>query len=237
MTQSEYAAQTGLTKGRVSQLVKAGMPLTSREEADAWRGMTAKQRAPSHPRPAPKRDPPPEPSAPPANRGSGRRKRSGIGPPPEVPTDPENIHRPGVEPVDPMLAHADTPAGAYERQKQIEMLAYHVARSAVEAQEPYAGIAVGVHAKAAGNLIEARKEVLKLAERERSLVSGDWVRDVMTRHDGAVATLLRAMPRQLAARISPQDPEHAERELERWVQEVALATFNSTDPWKDAPEE
>ncbi len=51
-------------------------------------------------------------------------------------------------------------------------------------------------------------------------------------HDGAVAQLLRAMPKQLAGRIAPHDPEHAEKELDRWVQEVALATLQQTDPWK-----
>jgi hypothetical protein len=35
--QSEIAAALGLTKGRVSQLVKEGMPTTSIEEARAWR--------------------------------------------------------------------------------------------------------------------------------------------------------------------------------------------------------
>jgi len=38
VTQTEYVKHSGLTKGRVSQLTAAGMPLTSPEEADAWRG-------------------------------------------------------------------------------------------------------------------------------------------------------------------------------------------------------
>lgn len=39
------------------------------------------------------------------------------------------------------------------------------------------------------------------------------------------------MPKQLAGRISPHDPEHAEAELERWVQDVFLKTLSDTDPW------
>jgi len=54
----------------------------------------------------------------------------------------------------------------------------------------------------------------------------------MQDHDGAVAQLLKSMPKQLAGRIAPHDPEHAERELERWVQEVCLKTLHQTDPWK-----
>jgi hypothetical protein len=64
------------------------------------------------------------------------------------------------------------------------------------------------------------------------LVRGDWVKKAMLDHDGAVAQLLKAMPKQLAGRIAPHDPEHAENELNRWVQEVALATLYSTNPWK-----
>ena len=54
----------------------------------------------------------------------------------------------------------------------------------------------------------------------------------MTSHDGVVATLARAMPRQLAGRVNPADAEHAERELDRWLNEVFLAVLSSTDPWK-----
>jgi hypothetical protein len=89
-----------------------------------------------------------------------------------------------------------------------------------------------VHAQAAKNLVACRQDVLDLAEREKRLVSGDWVRKVMQDHDGSVASLLKSMPKQLAGRIAPHDPEHAERELNRWVQEVALKTLHNTDPWK-----
>jgi hypothetical protein len=54
----------------------------------------------------------------------------------------------------------------------------------------------------------------------------------MLDHDGAVAQLLKSMPKQLAGRIAPHDPEHAEAELERWVQDVCLKTLHQTDPWK-----
>jgi hypothetical protein len=199
MNQTEYAKASGLTKGRVSQLVKAGMPLTSKEAADQWRGMSAQKRA-VKPAEAPEAGPyrPPEAAA----------------------------------PANPALVSADTPEGAYERQRQIERAAYALAVRALKNAQPDAGRLVAIHGQAARNLTEAREQVLNLAQVERTLVSGDWVKKVMTEHDGAVATLLRAMPKQLAGRISPHDPEHAERELERWVQDVALATLNKTDPWK-----
>lgn len=198
MTQTEYAKHSGLSKGRVCQLVKAGMPLTSKEAADQWRGMGAKKRAEVAP-------------------------ETGPGPyrPPEA-----------AQPSDPSAVTADTPQGAYERQRQIERAAYALAVRALKTQAMDAGRLVSIHAQAARNLTQAREEVLTLSERERTLVSGEWVRKVMTEHDGAVAALLRAMPKQLSGRIAPHDPEHAERELEQWVQNVALATLHQTDPWK-----
>jgi hypothetical protein len=197
MTQADYARAAGLTRGRVSQLVKAGMPLTSKEAADQWRGMSVQQRSnPTQPDAGPYR--PPEAQAPP----------------------------------DPAAISADTPLGAYERQRNIERAAYALAARALKNGQPDAGRLVSIHAQAARNLTQARQEVLDLSERERTLVSGDWVRKVMTEHDGAVATLIKSMPRQLAGRIAPHDPEHAERELERWVQDICLATLHSTDPWK-----
>jgi len=207
MTQTEYAKAASLTKGRVSQLVKAGMPLDSKEAADAWRGMSAQKRTTTGQKPPPS--------------------------PPEQPADPGPYRPPEAnQPVDPAAVSSDTPAGAYERQRQIERAAYALTVRSLKNGQPDAGRLVSIHAQAARNLTGAREEVLKLMERERTLVSGDWVRKVMNDHDGSVVTLLRAMPKQLAGRISPHDPEHAERELERWVQEVALATLHNTDPWK-----
>lgn len=204
MTQSEYAKHAGLTRGRVSQLVKAGMPLTTKEAADQWRGTATRSRPDS------------------AKASTATTQESGPYRPPEAqaPTDPE-------------VVTADTPQGAYERQRQIERAAYNLAVNSLNAGRLDAGRLVSIHAQAARNLTLAREEVLKLNEHERVLVSGDWVRKVMTEHDGAVATLLRAMPKQLAGRIAPHDPEHAERELDRWVQEVCLKTLSDTSPWKD----
>lgn len=52
---------------------------------------------------------------------------------------------------------------------------------------------VAIHASAVRNLADGR---------QRLLVSADWVRSVMLDHDGAVAQLLRAMPRQLAGPVT-----------------------------------
>jgi len=202
MTQSEYIRHSGLSKGQVSKLVAKGMPLTSPEAADQWRGMGAKRR--------------PGPTPPPAPEDSGPYRA------PEA-----------KEPGDPSSIVADTPQGAYERMRNLERATYALAVNALKARQPDAGQLVSIHARHTSNLITARIQVLELAQKERELVSGDWVRQQMVKHDGAVATLLRAMPKQLASRIAPHDPAHAEQELERWVQEVALKTLNSTSPWPE----
>lgn len=202
MTQAEYAEHSGLTRSRVSQLVAKGMPLDSPEAADAWRGHSNKTGRP-------RKNPPPKPPQPEPNRLDSQQ---------------------GVA-IDIGLAEEDSPQGAYERQKKIERAAYALATQALQAKALDAARMVGVHATAAKNLVTARQDVLDLSEREKRLVSGDWVKKTMTDHDGAVAQLLKAMPKQLSGRIAPHDPEHAERELERWVQEVALKTLHSTDPW------
>ena len=204
MTQSEYVKHSGLTKGRVSQLVSKGMPLDSAEAADAWRGSSAQRRKA-------------------AIEASHIRSEPSDGPyrPPEA-----------EEKVDRSQVANDTPQGAYERQKEIERAAYGLAVESLRARSLDAGRMVSVHSTAAKNLISARQDVLDLAERERKLVSGDWVKKAMLDHDGAVAQLLKSMPKQLAGRIAPHDPEHAENELERWVQDVCLKTLHQTDPWK-----
>ena len=194
ISQKAYAIHSGLSRGRVSQLCRLGMPLDSAEAADAWRGMTARQRA--------------EASVAPSG-----------GPP-----------RHSQPPLD-LDGAAESVRAAWARLERCERVAFEMLETALEAGRPDAGRLVAIHAAAVRNLADGRGRLLDLAQRERQLVSGDWVKRVMLQHDGSVAQLLRAMPRQLAGRIAPHDPEHAERELERWVQEVALRTLNQTDPW------
>ena len=217
MTQKQYCEHSGLSKGRVSQLVSHGMPLTTPEEADAWRGSRkgiggrhskVQQMAALH-----------------RQEANFQQAAGAIADGPYRPPEAD-------VPINADLAEFDTPQGAYERQKQIERAAYKLATEALAARSMDAGRMVTVHATAAKNLISAREDVITLAEREKQLVSGAWVKKVMQEHDGSVASLLKAMPKQLAGRIAPHDPEHAERELDRWVQEVCLKTLHSTDPWK-----
>ena len=207
MTQSEYARHAGVSRALICKLVKVGMPLTSPEAADAFRGSFHRG--------------PKGLSVVHGSKQAGNTNESGPFRPPESTTT-----------VDPSLIAADTPQGSYERQRQIERAAFGLAVESLRSKTLDASRIVAVHALAARNLTAARNEVLTLNEREKTLVSGDWVRRAMTEHDGAVISLAKAMPRQLSGRISPHDPEHCEKELDRWVQEVFLKTLHDSNPWK-----
>jgi hypothetical protein len=208
MTQKEYGDRIGISQPRVAQLIQQGMPMDSPEAADLWRSQNIKTRAKSVPKQASTLD--------------------------IATIEQEGPYRPAeaANPIDTATAATDSPEGAYERQRQIERAAYDLAVDALRGGRADAGRLVAIHAAAAKNLTSARDEVIAQAEKERRLVSGDWVRRVMQEHDGAVASLLKAMPKQLSGRISPHDPEHCEIELTRWVQEVCLKTLHNTDPWK-----
>jgi hypothetical protein len=127
---------------------------------------------------------------------------------------------------------SDSPEGAFERQRQIERATYAMVVQALRDRASDAKQTLDLHARAVRNLTLARADVLAVAQQERSLVSGEWVKRVITDHDGIVAALAKAMPRQLAGRISPHDPDHAERELSRWVEETFLKSLYATHPWK-----
>ena len=208
MTQRSYAEHAGITHGYVNYLVKKGMPMDSVEAADAWRQKNVRRRSDFTKDLPPQQDP--------------------------TAIEQEGPYRPAeaANPIDTAAAATDSPEGAYERQRQIERAAYDLAVESLRGGRADAGRLVAIHAAAAKNLTSARDEVIAQAEKERRLVSGDWVKRVMQEHDGAVASLLKAMPKQLSGRIAPHDPEHCEKELDRWVQEVALKTLHQTDPWK-----
>ena len=209
MTQREYAKHAGVSHGYVTQLAAKGMPMHSPEAADAWRKQNI--------------------------RAKSTTQHIQTAPTPQATViEQEGPYRPAEasNPIDTATAATDSPQGAYERQRKIERAAYDLAVDALRGGRADAGRLVAIHAAAAKNLTSARDEVIAQAEKERRLVSGDWVRRVMQEHDGAVASLIKAMPKQLSGRISPHDPEHSEKELNRWVQEVALKTLHQTDPWK-----
>lgn len=206
MKQIDYCQHSGLSKARVSELARQGMPLDSPEAADTWRRTHTWSRKP--------------PAAPPAPPTAA-----------PTPTTPERPPEAATALLDPGTGATEITA-AWSRSVKAERIAWSLLASSLKAQSPDAPRMLALHSQACRQLIDSRERFVLQAEKERTLVSGDWVRRVMQEHDGVLAQLIRTMPRQLAGRIAPHDPEHAERELTRWVQEVCLKTLHSTDPWK-----
>jgi hypothetical protein len=202
MTQRDYCRHAGLSPARVSQLTKAGMPLTSPEAADGWRRLNTWSRKP-----------PAAPTAEPA------------------PTTPERPPEAAMAMLDPGTGATEI-AAAWSRSVKAERIAWSMLAGSLKAQSPDAPRMLALHSQACRHLVDNRERFVAQAEKERQLVSGDWVRRVMQEHDGVLAQLIRNMPRQMAGRIAPLDPEHCEKELNRWVQEVLLKTLHATDPWQ-----
>jgi len=209
MNQKTYATHAGLSRARVCQLARQGMPLDSPEAADNWRRLNTWSRKP--------------PAAPPAAPTAE--------PPPTTPErPPEAQERPA--PTDPAALESTRVGQAFQRLEKAERVCWGILCAALKNQAPDAARLLDLHSRSVRHLADSRQDVLNLAEREKTLVSGDWVRRVMQEHDGILAQLIKNMPRQLAGRIAPHDPEHCEIELTRWVQEVVLKTLHNTDPWK-----
>jgi hypothetical protein len=124
----------------------------------------------------------------------------------------------------------DTPAVLLGRLAHVERVAFAMIEDARAKGEPILEReCVRVHRDAAVNLANARSDWTHAMEKEGKLVSADWVRRAFAQHDGVLVSLLRNMPRTLAARILPSDVEFAEGELGRWV-DGFLATMYATQP-------
>jgi hypothetical protein len=207
MKQIDYCRHSGLSKARVSELAQQGMPLDSPEAADTWRRQNTLARK--------------LPPAPPQEPHDAR---------PAAEAAPE---RPAELPTEDLAAGASEPIReAWGRLLQAERLAWSMVVAAIKGRQPDASRQVAVHALTVKHLVDGRGRVLQQAQAEGQLVSADWIRSNMLAHDGSVAALIRAMPRSLAPRVNPVDPEHAGRELQRWVDETCLKTLFETSPWK-----
>ena len=144
---------------------------------------------------------------------------------------PECLPRPSL-PAPDLDGAAESIRAAWARLERCETVAFEMLEVALKEGRPDAGRLVAIHAVSVRNLADGRGRLLDLAEREKTLVSGDWVRRTMQTHDGVVSQLAKAMPRSLAPRVNPHDPEHAQAELVRWLNETFLSALSKTDPWK-----
>ena len=164
-------------------------------------------------------------------RGATARRQPRPAPPPPAAAAVETAHRQAQSAPSTPPASGGPAGEALQRAEQIERAAYALAIRSLREKAADAGKLVGIHATAAQNLIRTRQDVLAIEQQEGRLLTVEWIKKIIADHDGALVTLAKAMPRSLAGRIAPHDPEHAERELDRWVQEEFLKVLYRSNPW------
>ena len=156
-------------------------------------------------------------------RYGGRRSQKGAGT--KMPQRPPETHLPPIAKI-----LDDDAKGAYERHLALELQAYLKAVAAINDASPAAARLIAVHTAAAGALPQLRALIEELQAREAELVDGEWLRQIVAEHDDRIRKLAESMPTALAARLCPNDPEHAEKELKLWVRETLLRTLHRTNP-------
>ena len=201
--QADLARSWGLSRGRVSQMVKAGMPLTSLAEAESWR--VAHHGGSSVP---------------------GR--KGGVGK-----SVPYNSGGADLPPQPPAVKQSDLSRedieGTLARLKKNELVAWGVLAQAVRAGDEN-GILLGQRkfGEAASLRVKLEKEVDQiLLQKGVTVLMGD-AKELFGRHLQAVRMALKNLPARLAARCNPSDPALAKQTLNEAVDRV-FKTLNEWD--------
>ena len=201
--QAELVRAWGLSRGRVSQMAKAGMPLTSLEEAEQWRvarygGSAVRNR-----------------------QGTGVKSESvGTGgadlPPPPEPVKPSDLGREDIE-------------GTLARLKKNELVAWGVLAQAVRNKDEN-GILLGQKkfGEAAGLRVRLEKEVDAILLQKGITVTMGEAKELFGRHLQAVRMALKNVPARLASRCNPSDPALAKQTLNEAIERV-FKTLNEWD--------
>lgn len=191
--QADLVKLWGLSKQRVSQYRKEGMPLDSVEAAAAWRaahygsgvGNAGKTLADSL-----------------AERGAR------LPPPPPAPVA-EDLERPDI-------------AGVYARAQELERMAWEGIGRAVKADESATTIRtrLNTYNGALQSRLKAEEKMLAILRERGDLVPGGTAAEAVGRALGALVVLLRAMPNRLAPKANPGDPDAARAVLKAGVADL-----------------
>ena len=201
--QAELCRAWGLSRGRLSQMVKQGMPLGSLEEAEQWRVAHYGGRAVS------------------AGQG-GQVKKDSIDhgganlPPPPESVKTSDLSREDIE-------------GTLARLKKNELVAWGVLAQAVRNKDENA-ILLGQRkfGEAAGLRVKLEKEVDQILLQKSITVTMAEAKELFGRHLQAVRMSLKNVPARLAARCNPSDPMLAKQTLNEAVERI-FKTLNEWD--------
>jgi len=203
--QSELVKLWGLSRGRVSQMVKDGMPLSSLEEATAYRvGHYGGASVPG---------------------GAGGQGKSDSmihgGGDLEPPEKPE-----GVKGSD--LSREDF-VGTLARLRKNELIAWGMLASAVRKKNENEILVRERHYKeAVGLRVSQEGRVDEILMRRRELVTLAEAKELFGRHLQAVRLALKNMPTRLAARCNPSDPALSKQVLSEAIEGV----FKQLNKWE-----
>lgn len=200
--QADLARAWGLSRGRVSQMVKSGMPLSSLAEAESWRLAHYGS----------------------AGRAGGSGNSNSIideGTDSNLPEKP-----PLVSAAD--LAREDF-KGTLARLTKNEMIAWSMlARAVSDRNENEIQTRQRQYAAAADLRVKQEKVVDEILLRRRELVSVSEANELFGRHLHAIQMTLKTIPTRLAARCNPTDPTLAKQALH----EAIAAIFKQLNTWE-----
>ncbi len=200
--QADLSRAWGCSRALVSQYVKNGMPVSSAEEAAAWRlahhpGSALRNRQGGVDRVA-----------------SSNHKGADL---PEIP-DP-------VKPSD--LAREDI-EGTLSRLKKSELVAWVELAKSVKMQESTRILSAQKRfADAATARVRLEKEVDELRLQRREIVFLSEAKELFGRHLQSLRMTLRNLPSRLAARCNPMDPDLAKETLH----EAVSSLFKTMNGW------
>jgi hypothetical protein len=206
--QADLCRAWGLSRARVSQLKKAGMPLTSFAEAEAWRaahfpGSTK-------------------------NGGSGGKEKS-------TPENKEGAVLPDPpEPVKESDLNREDFIGTLARLKKNEMLAWGMLATAVADLRKGVGSETEVMTRerqykdAVGLRVQQESKVDEILLRRRDLITTEEAKELFGRHLQSLRMALKTVPARLSARCNPSDPELAKAALGEAVDRI----FKTMNDWE-----
>lgn len=193
--QADLARAWGLSRGRISQMVKSGMPLSSLEEAAAWR--VAHHGGASVP-----------------GRQGGQDKSDSVIngggdlPPKPKPPKPEDLKRKDL-------------VGVAARLQESEVKAWEKWNEEFDAGNHNAALVAARHYESMVKPLVSTVEkinAIRLQERETVLLSE--IDSIYGRHLQALRMAIKNLPARLSARCNPSDPGLAKQVLHEAVERI-----------------
>jgi len=201
--QSELSRAWGLSRQRVSQMVKDGMPLTSLEEAESFRvahygGSAFKGRQGGH-----------------GKTDSISNGGAELPPPPE-PVKDADIKREDF-------------IGTLARLKKNELVAWGMLAASInQRNETEIQVRMKQYRDAVDLRVRQEGNVDEILMRRGSLVTLSEAKELFGRHLQAVRMALKNIPNRLAARCNPSDPELSKQVLNEAIERV----FKTLNEWE-----